>query len=128
MAADAAYLQQVSQLLNSTSTPHLILQGSPASPALVKACLEAVDELASDLCWEDLLWVQGLADSFAWCRAHCEGEMPPDERQVRAWLESSSLACTGHHVLPMQRDTAQEMLLSLMCPGASSISTGSHEA
>ena len=86
MAADAGYLQEVSQLLTSRSTPHLLLQGTPASPDLVRACLEQDDELASDQAWtaDDLLWVQGLADSFAWCRAHAEETLGTDARQV--WL------------------------------------------
>ena len=84
MAADAGYLQEVSQLLTSSSTPHLILQGTPTSPDLVKACLEQDDDLASGLAWtaEDLLWVQGLTDSFAWCRAHAEETPASDPHQV----------------------------------------------
>ena len=95
MAADAAYLQKVSQLLTSSSTPHLVVRGTPASPDLVRACLEQEDDLAPDLAWaaEDLLWVQGLADSFAWCSAHAEGAPATDARQVRLCAASDRI---GH--------------------------------
>ena len=93
LAANAAYLQAISQLLTRASMPHVTLQGSPADPGQVRASLQQQDWAAgtsSAVPWaaDELVWVQSLADSFAWCRAHGKAEVSTSVEQVQLFAHA----------------------------------------